>query len=341
VSKDKEEKPEKIDVNVPRTREQDRAALRRKVEIFYDLQRLRLQTGGRTYARADGTAIQLHEVDVAILEQRMKELERAEKNALADVAAHLRTIRFYNETLSDKVRYRGIGPTMAGVILSAFDIHREATVSQMWAFAGLRPMPARRCKACHTVVELSEREGVGGHRGAASVVGIYKHTRAATFKKAGEVIEDKKPTCKLTTLTEEDTYASGKAQRPIKGEKLNYNAFLRTKLVGVLGPVLIKCGSPWRKFYDDYKHRKESAGWGRNDGHRHQAAIRYMIKMLLLDIYVGWRTCEGLPVREPYAEQYLGHKHSGGGAATNGAPAPRGDDDPNAGEIAAELDQLA
>jgi hypothetical protein len=104
-------------------------------------------------------------------------------------------------------------------------------------------------------------------------------------------------------------YASGTAQRPEAGVKLPYNAWLRTKLVGVLGPVLLKVGSSYRKFYDDYKHRKDSAGWGRSDGHRHQAAIRYMVKMLIAQLWQDFRTYYGLPIRPSYAEEYLARGH--------------------------------
>lgn len=44
-------------------------------------------------------------------------------------------------------------------------------------------------------------------------------------------------------------------------------------------------------------------------GHRDKAAKRYMIKMFIKDLYVIWRTIEGLPVREPYQVEYLGHTH--------------------------------
>jgi len=45
-------------------------------------------------------------------------------------------------------------------------------------------------------------------------------------------------------------------------------------------------------------------------GHKNQAAIRYMMKMFLRDLYVAWREIEGLPVRPPYEDDYLGRKHS-------------------------------
>ena len=64
-----------------RTPDQDRMALRRKVRIFYDIQRLRLQTAGRTYERPDGTEIHLHEVEqdrLARLEHRPEVIERFE-----------------------------------------------------------------------------------------------------------------------------------------------------------------------------------------------------------------------------------------------------------------------
>lgn len=113
--------------------------------------------------------------------------------------------------------------------------------------------------------------------------------------------------------------APGK-DRKEKGKKCPYNQFLRSKLCGLLGPSFLKCGSPYAQFYYDYKHRLESKDWGMESknptdkkrpkaGHQHKAATRYMIKMFLKDLYVAWRTLEGLPVREPYQAEYLDHRH--------------------------------
>jgi len=114
--------------------------------------------------------------------------------------------------------------------------------------------------------------------------------------------------------------APGK-DRKVKGQKCPYNQFLRAKLCGVLGSSFLKCNSPYREYYDNMKNRLQSADWGMASknptdkkrpkaGHQHKAANRYMIKMFLRDLYIAWRTLEGLPVREPYQEQYLNHKHS-------------------------------
>lgn len=113
--------------------------------------------------------------------------------------------------------------------------------------------------------------------------------------------------------------APGK-DRKEKGKKCPYNQFLRAKLCGVLGSSFLRCNSPYRSFYDDMKHRLESKDWGTESknptdkkrpkaGHQHKAATRYMVKMFLKDLYVAWRTIEGLPVRPPYQEEYLNKKH--------------------------------
>jgi len=44
-------------------------------------------------------------------------------------------------------------------------------------------------------------------------------------------------------------------------------------------------------------------------GNAHRMALRYMVKMVLADIWKDWRALEGLDVRAPYQEAYLNHKH--------------------------------
>lgn len=292
-----EEQKKALDAGpVERTPEQSRLALRKKVRIFYDLQRMRLQVAGRNEPKAEGAEIQLHEFDLATLNARATELYSSEKNALRDVEDHLKTIPFYVGVLSDKERFKGIGPTMAGVILSEFDIHKADTPSKFWSFAGLAPIPARRCKHCNRVVEWSDN------------LGIYTHAKGALWIKGVEV------KCALDgqPIPTEQTYESGKSARPKRGEKLKYSSFVRAKMMGVLGPILLKCDSPWRSHYDNYKNRWITAKKGTNDAHRHQAAIRYMVKMLLAEIWGLWREHLSLPRRPSYAEEKLGMKHVGG-----------------------------
>ena len=262
--------PRRAKCAAPSSMDAAKARLRYTVRYFYDIQRLRIAASNRGVEKKQtdpAKMIELSESDQLFFDQTGKNLRALENQALKEVKGLLDHFTISTWLLDQ----HGIGPTMAGVICSSFDINRAHTVSALWAVSGLN------------VVD-------------------------------------------------------GKAPRPKKLEKLKYNAWLRTKMVGVMGSNFLKLRSPWRKYYDNYKHRKETqvmptcmgcngtgktgrgkcenceggtkpAPWGMSKGHRHNAAIRYMVKMFLAGLYKEWRTIEGLPVRVSYQEQYLGHKH--------------------------------
>lgn len=95
-------------------------------------------------------------------------------------------------------------------------------------------------------------------------------------------------------------------------KSITYNPFVKTKLIGVLGSGFIKAGGKYRQIYDDYKMRIINRG--NPDltlGHIHAMAIRYAVKMFLRDMWVEWRTIEGLPVTKPYEVEFLGRNPHG------------------------------
>jgi hypothetical protein len=99
---------------------------------------------------------------------------------------------------------------------------------------------------------------------------------------------------------------------PAKRVGITFNPFLKTKLY-VLATCMIKLNSqPYRTIYDDYKHRLESnPKWAdESKGHRNNAAMRYMLKRFLVDLYKAWRSLEGLPVAPEYSVGKLGIVHS-------------------------------
>lgn len=106
---------------------------------------------------------------------------------------------------------------------------------------------------------------------------------------------------------------------------ITYNSFLKTKVVGVLGPILLKLGkrvdkktgaitylNQYAKHYDDYKVRINARDAGkekqRTKAHLHSMANRYMVKIFVKDLYEHWRPLEGLSMYETYAVAVLGHK---------------------------------
>ena len=96
-------------------------------------------------------------------------------------------------------------------------------------------------------------------------------------------------------------------------KSITFNPFLKTKLVGVLaGSFLKQTPNQYRTVYDNYKHRIESDSRhvDKTLGHRHNMAMRYMVKMFLIDLYKAWRQIEGLPVAPSFHEGKLGHRHA-------------------------------
>lgn len=261
--------------------EATKTRLRRAVRHMYDLQKLRVQVSNR-----DSDAAELTEEDREFMASQATGLQKLEKESLKEIKGLLKVFPIY-AWLEDQ---RGVGPTMAGVLITEIDITRCETPSALWAYAG------------------------------------------------------------LSVNTE-----TGKAVRRQKGQKANWNPFLKTKMVGVLADLFLKLNSPWRKFYDDYRHRKDNqilpvcmacegsgkvkgestendkkantktepkkvkcyncggtggpAPWGHSAKHRQRAAQRYMVKMFLLELWKVWRELEGLPVVAPYSEAKLGIKH--------------------------------
>lgn len=178
---------------------------------------------------------------------------------------------------------RGCGPLMSAVILSELDIRKAERVSSFWRYAGL------------------------------------------------DVADDGRGRSKRAEHLIEVDYTDARG-RPAKKKGVTYNPFLKTKLVGVLGSSFIKQPAEackYRALYDEYKHRLEhhavygvardaeriaaakAAGKGKYAPklHRHNMAVRYMVKIFLQDLWLAWRVLEGLPVTATYHEAILGHAH--------------------------------
>ncbi len=172
----------------------------------------------------------------------------------------------------------GVGPAMAGIIVSEINIHEARYASSLWAYAGLDLGP----------------DGRGRGR-------FKEHLVKRTY-----IDKD------------------GKEK---ERDSITFNPLLKTKLLGVLGSSFIKQKPEkckYRVIYDNYKHRLEhSAAWKEKQeklaadakangkkyapvAHRHNAAVRYMIKMFLIDLWKEWRRMEGLPTPDPYHVAKLG-----------------------------------
>lgn len=239
--------------------------------------------------------------EFALLQQYM-DLEATEKQHFANLGKILKEFPIFTQFL-DTVP--GIGPAIAGVIISEIDIHKAKYPSSLWSFAGLS-------------VEADGRGTSKRTEHLHDVAYIDKDGNAATRK------------------------------------GIQFNPFLKTKLMGVLSGSFLKCGMATKKgpavdkngkpvlkedgtpmlvtlkdekgnsvidrdqcekyalIYVDYRHRLQNRpDWAdKTKGHMHAAALRYMIKQFLVDLHMTWRRIENLEVTTPYSEGKLGIRHT-------------------------------
>lgn len=102
-------------------------------------------------------------------------------------------------------------------------------------------------------------------------------------------------------------YKDAKGEEQEK-DSITFNPFLKTKLIGVLASSFLRCASSYSEIYYSYKNRLENMPQHveKTKGHRHNMAMRYMIKMFLIDLHREWRTLENLPAPVPYHVAKLG-----------------------------------
>lgn len=285
--------------------EQDRKELRAMVRTMYDYQDMRLRTASRLRLNKDDLTVDIEHMDDAEISEKDYDTvefvkiatSKIEKRLAKDIEKILKKEPVYNEFFK---KVRGCGPLMSAACLSEFDVYKSETVSKMWQFAGLNSGEVRGKK----IIKITKKTDMS------QIIREYENQKG---EKCG------------ITLTGE--LVRGDKKTP--GFVAPFNSWLRTKLIGVLAGGMIKAqnGDTGLNYALDYyypyktrleqsekevMHKGEMTPWKDvSKGHRDNAAKRYMIKMFIKDLYVAWRTLEGLEVRAPYQEEYLGHKHVG------------------------------
>ncbi len=264
-----------------------------------------------------------------MLIQQYIEKEAMERNHFAQLGQILRDHAIFNQFL---VNVKGVGPAMAGVIISEIDIHKAHTVASLWKYAG--------------VDTVSYWQRVSGNEDVFPDTLEYiekrdKQTLEFThqFPTGDPVswehhVEGEDHFCDIELRLDngairearyENICLGGRSRKAVhlidveyidkEGEiktkkSITFNPFLKTKLVGVLGTSFLRSGADtqYRKIYDQYKARitqreaEKPEEERRTKGHIHNMAIRYTVKIFLQNLYIAWRTLEGLPVTVPYTQ---------------------------------------
>jgi len=274
--------------------------LKLKVQSFYDVQQMRMSAGNR-HTKINAT-INLDEGDMEFFKMLSKNLEEMEKYCGKEVERVVEEHPLWKKWLCT---VRGCGTQMAGVLISAIDIHRGSTVSKIWSVCGLG-------KERKFLVKYRERKEGTKKWGK----DLEKTVYATSPESAKNVIprprsDEKKVEREFIEIAPVDGVFERQQLR--SGQYPTYNQFLKTKVVGVLADCFMRSKNSYTTFYYNYKSRFENEmGDGKRfkkPMHLHLASRRYMMKMFLIDLYKNWRAIEGLEVRPPYQEEYLGHKH--------------------------------
>ena len=280
---------------------------------LYDLQKLRIQSGNR----AGSLTAELDERDKEFMAAMSSGLDNVEQIAEKHLKRHLKGYPIYEKWLK---KQSGCGVKMSGVIISSINIHKADTVSKVWAYCGL------------SVVDGHAQRRVKGQTAK-----YNPWLKAKVVKVLGDNL------IRYSKLDDAGNYVRSTTGKPIDEDIAwrrfydNYKHRQQNKRV----PVCMACeGTGKTRFKpknndddevfsdleEDAPKRKTKPGvcancegtggpapWGKSDGHRHNAARRYMVKMFLLEMWKKWRELEGLPAVPPYAEVYLGLEHGGHG----------------------------
>lgn len=77
---------------------------------------------------------------------------------------------------------------------------------------------------------------------------------------------------------------------------ITYNAFLKTKLLGILGGSFLKSMSRWSVCFYEYRNRKlnDPRYKDTSEGQIKFMANRYMIRMFLKELFIKWKEIEGI-----------------------------------------------
>jgi len=279
--------------------------LKLKIKNFYDLQKLRIQSGNRDHWKG-ADDIQLSEGDIKYLKDMSVRLEDSEKYAFKEIKKCVKNHSIWDGFLKE---VKGCGETMAAVIISEIDIKRATTASKIMSICGLGL--EKEWEVVYRDIENHDKKNPKiGEWKTKTVWGTSEGSAKGVIPKPKE-IEIKREFESVTRCSEDLSI-----QRRREGQYTTYNGFLKTKMVGVLATCMIKSKSSYTTFYYDYKQRYENKPYQYKAGekqitkmHLHKQAIRHMLKHFIQDLYEKWREVEGLDVRVPYNEEYLNKKH--------------------------------
>lgn len=214
--------------------------------------------------------------ELALVDQFVA-LEKEESRQFRYLQSILEDVPIFTSYLSQQ---KGIGPAMAGVLISTLDPHRAPYVSSFWSYAGLDVAPDGRGRS-RREEHLVERPYIDKN-------GDAKMRQSVTYN----------PWLKTKLFVLASSFM--RSGSPWREHYDRYKHRLETDPARERVAV-----TEWKKRHKAGEDVSKLWTPGRID----TASKRYMIKMFLQDLWQTWRRLEGLPVTPTYQEAKLGHQH--------------------------------
>lgn len=280
-----------------------RETIKMLMNTAYGFQQLRIMTGNRLAANFRiklGVAPGMKKSEIPEAAKNILDTLLADQFRLADALASGGRKRFKarlsdDGIISDEFEYEAIGHymTLLQAEQDAFKaVGRAVRQHPLWTgfFKDVRGVGETMAAVC-----ISEFD-----------VHVAKHV-SAFWKYAGlDVADDGRGRSRRKEHLIDVEYIDKNGEKKIR-KSITFNAWLKSKLMGVLADCLLVKGK-YRTIYDNYKHRLEhhEKHEEKTKAHRHLMAKRYMVKQFLRDLWVAWRELEGLRIDEPYHVAKLG-----------------------------------
>ena len=228
-------------------------------------------------------------------------------------------------------KYMGIGDVLGMALLASIDIDRASTVSKIWAVCGL----GMEWKYRVIYVDITLKNGKEIKRSEPKTKEVYGTSETSalnaipmdkTIEKNGQriLVEIKREAVEIVRISD-----NPERQRRRTGQYPTYNNELKCIVLGNVGQGLIKMWGIYNKkgsskkdmkymnMFNDFRREERTKDPSKNEGWVVKLAARRTMKEFMKEFYVEYRTLKGLPVREPYSQEFMGKEPHGqrGGAA--------------------------
>lgn len=295
-----------------------KAQIRNLVDGVYDIQKLRVATGNRIVASLRPTVLQSKKPDMTSEEK--DKLQKEKDKLLSKILSEYKNITEYlvDKAVSDK-SIASYGTTE--YIKSKVDYVLVQNYMRLKAAEdGMAKVVAEHVYQ-HPLWDYFFKDVVGCGPMIAAICIAYldpykaRH-RSSFYRYCGlDVQTDSEGNLRGNGrwYTEMRPYTDKEGNEALK-KSITYNPFIKSKLLEVFigGCIRLNANEKLRgrvkyaSIYQEHKHRQESYPEPPRPIVAHRRAVRYAAKAFLSDLWVAWRTLEGLEVTEPYAVAKLG-----------------------------------